>query len=221
MKRLVLIFSFVVCYTAANAQIKVLNNNRVIVGSNANTTNFDFDVFGDAYIRCLPSNSGIYFENYNNNAGGGGPFDEPILKGQWGNSVWLGNLNSPIWRIYSNRVYSTSASNYTYSDARLKSNVQPINNSLSNLMLLQPVRYDITMPVSQDIPENKREQIIESGKNQIGLIAQELKEVYPEAVDYDEENDIYAVSYGTLIPVLIKAIQEQQEEIEELKRLIK
>ena len=51
--------------------------------------------------------------------------------------------------------------------------------------------------------------------DRIGLIAQELEEVIPEVVS---GNNIKAVNYIDLIPVLIKAIQEQQIQIDNLKR---
>ena len=47
-----------------------------------------------------------------------------------------------------------------------------------------------------------------------GYIAQEALEAFPEMVSYDEENDMYSVGYNLLIPILHKAIQEQQEIIE-------
>jgi hypothetical protein len=51
-------------------------------------------------------------------------------------------------------------------------------------------------------------------------VAQELYQVVPEAVEKpaDERQAFYTVSYSTLVPVLTQAIQEQQAQIEELKR---
>lgn len=217
MKKLLLILTFSTIYFAADAQIKVLNNNRVIVGSPIATwTNFDFDVFGETYIRCLPATSGLHFENYHNSVGGG-PFDEPIIKGQFGNAAWLGNASAPFWRVYSNQVHSYNFITIS-SDQRLKSNIQPLESALSKIKLMNPVRYDFNTPVNEELPETKKVVIRELGKNQIGLIAQELEEIYPEAVNFDEESDLYSVKYGMLIPVLIKAIQEQQQRIEALEQ---
>ena len=62
----------------------------------------------------------------------------------------------------------------------------------------------------------------EEEKAEIGLIAQEVYEVIPEAVAKpDGIIKTWTMSYSSLIPVLIKAIQEQQEQIEELKDKIK
>ena len=77
-------------------------------------------------------------------------------------------------------------------------------------MHLQGVRYDWK-------EEGK-------GKNQIGLIAQEVEEIVPEVVNTIEDSlgelsDIKVVNYSALVPVLIEAIKEQQQEIERLKEL--
>ncbi|MFO7703051.1 MAG: hypothetical protein R6V37_08720 [Psychroflexus maritimus] len=53
-----------------------------------------------------------------------------------------------------------------------------------------------------------------------GVIAQELKEIFPEFVHQDEENEYMGVNYAGLSVVAIKALQEQQTEIEELKAKI-
>ena len=54
-----------------------------------------------------------------------------------------------------------------------------------------------------------------------GFIAQELVEVAPEAVSQGEtEEDTWGVDPSKLVPVLVKAIQEQQEQIDELRALI-
>lgn len=64
---------------------------------------------------------------------------------------------------------------------------------------------------------NVREfELVPSNKSSFGFVAQEVLEVIPEMVD-TKEPDNYKISTGPLIPILVKAIQEQQEQIEELK----
>ena len=53
-------------------------------------------------------------------------------------------------------------------------------------------------------------------KKKIGLLAQDIEKVFPELVT--ETNDIKSVNYQGLVPVLINAMKEQQEEIERLKK---
>ena len=52
-----------------------------------------------------------------------------------------------------------------------------------------------------------------------GMFAQELKDIAPQAVEWDDDNDddIMSVDYSRLVPILVKAIQELQEEIKLLK----
>ena len=96
-----------------------------------------------------------------------------------------------------------------YSDARLKTNVNTINDALSIVGKLRGVSFDWK----------------ETGKHSIGLIAQEVEEVIPEVVtttmDPDpntgEEKEIKSVDYGKIVGVLINAINELKAEIEELK----
>ena len=55
----------------------------------------------------------------------------------------------------------------------------------------------------------------ENGNHSFGFIAQELKLIVPEIV-YGTEGNM-SIGYGGLTPVLVKAIQEQQTQIEKLK----
>jgi hypothetical protein len=61
----------------------------------------------------------------------------------------------------------------------------------------------------------------------LGFIVQDVKDIIPECVIYDELNDIYSIEYTMIIPVLVEAfkeqqkqIQDQQKDIDELKALV-
>ena len=84
------------------------------------------------------------------------------------------------------------------SDARLKSNIVSLGSTLSKLLLIDGKSYTM------------------KGKQKIGVLAQEIKEVFPELVTKDE-NENLAVNYQGLVPVLINALKEQQAEIDRLK----
>jgi hypothetical protein len=79
-------------------------------------------------------------------------------------------------------------------------NISDLHYGLNDLLRLRPVQFIWKV----------------NGKADIGLIAQEVKEVIPEIV-YGEEGKM-SLSYGQLTAVLTKAIQEQQKEIMELKQ---
>jgi hypothetical protein len=86
------------------------------------------------------------------------------------------------------------------SDARLKSNIVSLGSTLSRLLLIDGKSYTM----------------LKDGKQKIGLLAQEIKEVFPELVSEDD-NEMLAVNYQGLVPVLINALKEQQTEIDILK----
>jgi len=85
-----------------------------------------------------------------------------------------------------------------YSDERLKSEVETINNALDLVQNLRGVRY------------------IKNDKRGVGVIAQEVQKVVPEVVDEGEE--YLSVAYGNLVGVLIEAVKELKAEVDELKR---
>jgi hypothetical protein len=87
------------------------------------------------------------------------------------------------------------------SDFRLKKNIESLDYGLSTIKEIRPVRY------------NWKDQ--SDDKARLGVIAQELQPIVPEAVvGSPEEEDPMGVNYEQLIPVLVKAVQEQQEQIE-------
>ncbi|CAN5388224.1 hypothetical protein BH10BAC2_BH10BAC2_44430 [soil metagenome] len=105
----------------------------------------------------------------------------------------------------------------TGSDEKIKKNIRNLNYGLKEVMQLRSVRYNLKEGVDQS--------------EKMGLIAQEIQKIIPEAVvDYDMVADektgtrkkvtsaILGVRYADIIPVLIRAIQEQQLEINALKK---
>jgi hypothetical protein len=102
----------------------------------------------------------------------------------------------------------------TYSDERLKENIDNIDSVLPRLSTLRTVKYHLKNVDTED------------SQKRYGLIAQDLVGKFDEVLNlskYSDEDttEYYDVRYTELIPVLVKAIQEQQGQIEELKELIK
>lgn len=105
----------------------------------------------------------------------------------------------------------TAPSFPTSSDKRLKRNITPLKQSIAAVMQLNPVSYE------------KKQSLASSDYNmkENGFIAQELQRVMPTLVTEGTDKDkLLSVNYIALIPVLTKAIQEQQKEIETLKALV-
>lgn len=100
-------------------------------------------------------------------------------------------------------AYSTTIA----SDARLKENVEDLNYGLKDVLNIRPVSFDWI---------DKRD-----GQHDIGVIAQEIEKIIPEVVvevdTLNSEDTHKTVDYAKLTSVLIKAVQEQQQQINELK----
>jgi len=57
-----------------------------------------------------------------------------------------------------------------------------------------------------------------NGKHDIGMIAEEVAEVIPEVVGYeDNSKDVSSMDYARLVALLVEAVKEQQKEIADLK----
>ncbi|MEN9338060.1 MAG: hypothetical protein RIQ41_374 [Candidatus Parcubacteria bacterium] len=88
------------------------------------------------------------------------------------------------------------------SDRTYKENIVDVQYGLDTLLKMQPRRYDMK---GTHLP-------------QIGFIAQELKELVPEVVDGEEGR--MGISYGNLVAVVVKAVQELSDKVSNLSNAI-
>jgi len=113
---------------------------------------------------------------------------------------------------YGGTIFATSIVISAISDERLKENIRDIDTGLSTIMALKPRRFDWKEGKGQD------------KKNVAGFIAQEFETVFPECVSTSlagEDGIEYKnINHETLIPTLVKAIQDQQALIESLTQRI-
>jgi hypothetical protein len=115
----------------------------------------------------------------------------------------------------------TGTNIYNASDERLKQNISTLSNSLDVINALNPVQFNWI--------DNFEES--ENGKNLYGFVAQEVQDVFPDAVESFGTGDDIEVD-GTVIenpltvrdkffiPVLVKAIQELKTELDAAKARI-
>src|SRR3990172_1090829 len=105
-----------------------------------------------------------------------------------------------------------NADNYAhshYSDVRMKRDVANLDGALSNTLRLRVVTFKWN---TDEFPN-----LGFSNQTQIGLIAQEVEQVYPELVSVDS-NGYKMIDYASLTPILLEAIKEQQVAIIELQQ---
>ena len=123
-----------------------------------------------------------------------------------GNGTFTGTLNTANIKISDTATFSGTVSATAFlatSDIRLKENIY----DLDNLMVVDKLR-----PVSYNFKNNT--------KQQIGLIAQELQEIYPylvsETITSDKSSNL-SINYNGLIGILIKEVKCLKAEIQNLK----
>jgi hypothetical protein len=91
-----------------------------------------------------------------------------------------------------------------YSDRNIKTNIEPILDSLEKVSRIGGYTFNRT----------------DGGSiRRTGVIAQEVQEVLPEAV-YETENGTLSVAYGNMVGLLIEAIKELRAEVRELYKKI-
>jgi hypothetical protein len=187
---------------------------RITEGGNLlfnNTTNSS--AFAVQITGLSSSSGGQLF--LNNRSGGSyseiGFYDNFTYKAQiyWqaSNSNWY--LMNGTGGVYM----STNATSWTSnSDERLKDISGNIENAIDKLMTLRAINFSWKSDVDK--------------KENLGLIAQDVEKVFPQVIDKstlgksEDQTEYLGVRYQELVPVLIKAIQEQQTQIEELKQLV-
>jgi len=163
-----------------------------LYGSNSGTTGLGIGTYGVGF-------NGVYGQTTNTATGWSGYFTADV--GVDGTGYAIGG-----W--------------VNASDRRLKSNIVPIKNALSQLSLIQGTHYTITTPTTLPNGEKSTQQ-----REQFGVIAQDVELVFPELIkekalfiNQGDETVYKTVDYIQLVPVMIEAIKELNIEVERLKK---
>tara|TARA_B110001452_G_scaffold94702_1_gene78234 strand:- start:503 stop:2809 length:2307 start_codon:yes stop_codon:yes gene_type:complete len=118
-----------------------------------------------------------------------------------GNTTINGQLNVN-GNIFASGTITSS------SDLRYKQNINSLDNALEKVLKLRGVSYNFKV----EEYSNKKF----PAETQIGFIAQELLEIYPQLISKDKEG-YYSVDYSKISPILVEAIKEQQKKIDKLE----
>jgi len=134
--------------------------------------------------------------------------------GNYSSGAWIkvfSSSASPVLiRPNTNGVQLTDGATAwsSYSDKKLKDNIESLTDSLNKIVEIQPCKYTWKNDYKK--------------KKCIGIMAQDVQKVLPEAVDeiYDEETkeSLLGVRYTDLIPLLIGCIQELKARVEILEK---
>ncbi len=190
------------------AQLKMDCDGDVGIGYMSGDPNYKLQVRGDVQID-VSSACKFYFLLYGTS---------PLFRPSWSNSARIGLSNYKLYYLYSNNVWYNNL--YNMSDISIKENIRSIDRPLDAILQIRGIQYDLKRDYFTNTPEERIDELVEEGKNKYGVVAQELKEILPDLVVYNEEAELYVVNYVEMIPILVEAIKEQQEMIDDLQNEI-
>lgn len=119
-------------------------------------------------------------------------------------NIGIGVINDS-YKLYIDGHLGVSGTVYETSTIKIKKNIESLTDEISKLIQVRPVEFDY----------------IETGVHSYGFIAQELNEIYPDAVIKDENNEPIGVAYADLTSPIIRGIQQLYEKIEQLEERIR
>ena len=165
------------------------------------------DVLQDLYIRHNGENMASFHDDANcqfyhngskkfeTNTAGTRTYGDMLTDGD---ITMGGNLTGVVNLYVAGTIFETS-------DISVKEDIEVIDDALDRVKQINGVTFTRSDLVSED--------------RQTGVIAQEVEEVLPEAVNTDEDG-FKTVAYGNMVGLLIEAIKEQSETIDSLKSRI-
>ena len=172
--------------------------------------------FFDSNKSSIPRNCWIthYSSAYSNGSQCAGYWLSGYNDGPYG-GFFVCHYNNARYVGIQNGTYTEyDLTKTTSSSIRIKTNIKNLEEAeAKQLLKITPIKFDYKESYGE--------------KNQFGFIAEELEEKFPYAVycpNYDkekEEKPLQSIDYTKLIPHLIKLVQIQNKEIEQLKQEIK
>ncbi len=198
-----------------------LTNGRIGIGDYGRVVNNGANIFigelgtnWDSDRLELHGKKGIYLT-------WGRGYDYNEIIGKW-------DINEPDRFKFEVDVYAKGV--LLTSDERFKENIKPLGKKLDKLKQLKGVSYNyknttrVPYESSGNLTEKEQADIDlmnnveKNDRTRIGFLAQDVESLFPELVEEDKDGYKY-VDYVGLIPVLVESVKEQQEQIDELKKL--
>ncbi|MCE1155744.1 MAG: tail fiber domain-containing protein [Bacteroidales bacterium] len=220
-------FIFLLCAGATLngfSQVEISSNNKVGIGI-APDNNYSIMMKGDVFLKGAHNNNMKLLAT----AGSGGPFVEisPDMEPIYTNNSYIGKDNNP-WGIgyfnfmYVNNFLRVNGSYITGSDKRFKKDIQQLHFDKNLFSQLNPVTYHMvdSLEVTKKNGEKSMLRFDKTNYPINGFLAQEVQQNYPELVEIDNETGVLGIKPLEFIPILVKALQAQQKEIDDLKELI-
>lgn len=135
--------------------------------------------------------------------------------------VWKAVSDHESWQAWNNAgtafIPVRGSAFEVWSERESKSNLRDLESASDKVARLRPVRFNrpLTPLTDGSMPEGSARRNGEADK--LGLIADEVAEVVPEAVVWGADDKAAAIDYAMVVATLLKAHQELAEEVARLK----
>ena len=164
-----------------------------------------FGAKGDAVVTGSGNRFGAYGQALNGSIANYGVFG-------------IASGTSPFAGYFSGNVYCTGS--YLPSDANLKEDIRPLENTLDKLITLRAISFQYDSTKVKFLPSGRKD----------GLVAQNVQNIFPECVSEipipmesqasKGPTKVMAVNYDAFIPIMINALQSQKKDLDEIARQI-
>lgn len=185
----------------------ITGSHNAAIGANSLRNNIDGDrnvALGFSAGRDATGDHNIFISH------DGLPTDNGVIRiGDDSNhsSTFIAGIFGSIVQAGSSvEISSTGKLGTTPSSRRFKEEIHDMDETSSSVLDLRPVTFRYTEEARGDGPR----------PIEFGLIAEEVAQIYPDLVVYDEEDEPYSVRYQVLAPMLLNELQRQEREIQAL-----
>lgn len=222
-------------------------NGKVGIGTTTPSRNLHVNSSGDTFIASdapLANHAVLELKSAGTETGAiyrpAGTTDMRLYVSGIGDAITILNSNGKVGIGNTNPTYLLTMeasgggyynqSTHTWvngSSGRWKSNITTITGALDTVLKLNGVsfKWKKRTDIFEDNIDGTQRYISSSweddpnGRNDIGLIGEDVLKVLPEVVDIDQKDlsFVAGVAYSKIVPLLIEAIKEQQKAIEELR----
>ena len=234
MKKLILLIALGISL-CANAQLTVVESDRVVVGNNNSFTStspaaiLNICNTSPTLGSNTPSGSVSFGGGTGSMISGSSSTGYLLLSAGQSMSFGVGKIPNALILDGSTSsctsVYPMRAPSFlTTSDARIKTNVESLSESYSRLTDVNAVSYNLIVPKNSDASvlsedNSDSEENVVDDRTHFGFIAQEIQKIYPNLVVEDEEG-MLAIDYTGFIPLLVEAYKDLSSKVKEQEEVI-
>ena len=189
-----------------NAQIKIISNGSVGIGC---TPYSGYKLHVNGITDFNVNGYEIKIDNYGS---------QPTIRPEESYNGYVGTGGSYWYKMYTYNIYRHYE--HYLSDKKVKTNFRDVNNPFDIINKINAYQFDFTEDAFKSAKSDKKSELVKCGKDNYGFIAQEVKEVLPSMVEYDDSTDLYYLSYNGFIPILLQAVKELKNDSERKDSII-